>query len=313
VLELSSEALADRRTSGTRLDVAVLTNIKTGRLDQHNTQAAYQRIKRRIFQHLKPGGLAIVNADDHRCRNLLQRLPHDRLTYALHAEADLSARVVERHGGEQTFFLLWGDQSVPVRTRMIGDQHVSNCLAAAAVGLALRLPLETIARGLEAVERVPGRLERLEHGQPFRTFVDVVATPETLALALRAVRYTTRGRLRVVYGSSAVLSAAQRALIGRVLERGADQPILTGAALGAAGPREALHQVLDGFDRPERAHVLPNRAAAIRYALDAAREGDAVLVAGCAGLADAERALIAQHLAEPRREPALAGRLRIVG
>jgi UDP-N-acetylmuramoyl-L-alanyl-D-glutamate--2,6-diaminopimelate ligase len=280
VLELSSSALAERRASGIELDAAVLTNIKCEHLDLHNRPQAYQKIKRRIFSLLKTEGLAIVNADDHRCRNMLAEIDCGCLTYALHAEADITANVLERETSEQTFLLSAGDDAAPVRTRMIGDHHVSNCLAAAAVGLASGLDLETIVRGLEAVERVPGRMERLECGQPFSVFVDAAASPEILSLSIKTVRQVTRGRVLVVFGPHQQSDSTRRAMLGRVVERGAHVAIITSDEPRQTEPLQIAHDVLDGFERPHKAQVIPNRSAAIQFALDQARPGDAVLIAG---------------------------------
>jgi len=280
VLELSSLALAERRSSGLALDAAILSNIQSDHLDEHNSPRAYQLIKRRIFKLLKPGGLAIINADDHRCRNLLPKIKAPCLTYALHAEADITASVLERFVSEQTFLLSAGDETAPVRSRMIGDYHVANCLAAACVGLAAGFDLATIVRGLEAVERVPGRMERLECGQPFGTFIDAAQSPETLTLAIKTVRQVTSGRTIVVFGPRADTDGPKKAMLGRVLERGAHLPIITSDEPRQVGPLETAHQVLDGFQRPGKAHVIPGRAAAIRFALSQARAGDCVLIAG---------------------------------
>src|SRR5207302_11267856 len=121
------------------------------------------------------------------------RLDGPCMTYALRAEAEITANVLERSPSEQLFLLSAGGDTFPVRTRMIGDHHVSNCLAAAAVGLSLGIELESIVRGLEAVERVPNRLERLECGQPFSVFVDAARSRETLSLAIKTMRQVTRG------------------------------------------------------------------------------------------------------------------------
>lgn len=280
VLEISSQALAQRRVSGIGLDAAVLTNIQQDHLDEHNTARAYHKIKRRIFSLLKTGGLAVINADDHRCSSLIPQLTGPVLTYALHAEADVTASVIERCRSEQAFLLSAGDDSAVVRTRMIGDGHVSNCLAAATVGLALGLELATIVRGLEAVDRIPGRLERLECGQPFGVFVDGSSAPETLAQAIKTVRQVTGGRVFVVCGSRGGADRNQRALVGRVLERGCHVPVLTSDDPGHEEPLEIAHGLLDGFAKPSKAQVIPDRAAAIRWALSHAREGDSVLISG---------------------------------
>jgi UDP-N-acetylmuramoyl-L-alanyl-D-glutamate--2,6-diaminopimelate ligase len=323
VLEISSRALAGRRVAGIELDAAVLTNLKQDHLDEHNTPGAYQKIKRRIFSLLKPGGLAVVNADDHRCRNLLTKIDGACLTYALHAEADISASILERSRSEQTFLLTAGDEAAPVRTRMIGDHHVSNCLAAAAVGLALGIDLALIVRGLEKVEYVPGRLERLECGQTFGVYVDSATAPETLSQAIKTVRQVTHGRVFVVYGSRGGSDKAQRALAGRVLERGAHVPILTSDDPGHEEPLQIAHDLLDGFERPHKARVMPDRAAAIRWALSQAKEGDAVLISGKGDrggqligrkrVKHDDREIACQWLYERDQQPMERPRFRVVG
>jgi UDP-N-acetylmuramoyl-L-alanyl-D-glutamate--2,6-diaminopimelate ligase len=280
VLELSSRALAERRVSGIMLDAAVLTNIQDDHLDLHNTFQAYRQIKRRIFKLLKPGGLAVVNADDHRCRAMLPKIKAACLTYAIHSEADIQAEVLERCLSEQTFLITAGDETATVRTRIIGDPHVSNCLAATAVGLAMGFDLPTIVRGLEKVDRLPGRMERIECGQPFGVFVDAAATPETLSQSIKTLRQATRGRVFVVAGSREGTAANRRALLGRVIERGCHVPVLTSDDPGHEQPLQIAHEMLDGFQRAGKAQVIPNRAAAIRWALSQAREGDSVLMAG---------------------------------
>jgi UDP-N-acetylmuramoyl-L-alanyl-D-glutamate--2,6-diaminopimelate ligase len=280
VIEVSSRALAEHRASGMELDAAVLTNIQSEHLDEHNSARAYQQIKRRIFKLLKTGGVAVVNADDHRCRNLVGELSAPCLTYALHAEADVTAQVLERCPSEQTFLLTAGSDSAPVRTRMIGDHHVSNCLAAAAVGLSLGIDWQAIIRGIEAVERVPCRMERLECGQPFSVFVDAAGSPESLALAMKTARQVTAGRLLAVFGPRAETDGAKKALLGRVLERGAHVPIITSRVGREPELLRMAHDVLDGFNKPQKAQVIPDRAAAIRFALSQARADDCVLIAG---------------------------------
>jgi UDP-N-acetylmuramoyl-L-alanyl-D-glutamate--2,6-diaminopimelate ligase len=279
VLELSAQALAERRTSGIELDAAILSNIHSPPNGSQLPRSS-EKIIWRLFRHLKTGGLAIVNADDHRCRRLLAEIKSGCLTYAIQSEADITARVLERHPSEQTFLLCAGDETVPVRTRIVGDPHVSNCLAAAAAGLASGLDLITIVRGLEAVERVPGRMERLECGQPFSVFVDAADAPEKLTLAIKSIRQVTRGRLFVVFGPRDDAEPPRRALLGRVIERGAHVAIVTTHQHGQRKPSPAAHDLLDGFDRPQKANVIPNRTTAIEFALAQAGPGDAVVIAG---------------------------------
>jgi len=279
VLEFSTQALAERRTSGIQLDAAILTNTH-GATGDHNSPRACEKVTSRLFRQLKTGGLAIINADDHRGRRLLADLNVASLTYAIHSEADIAARILQRHASEQTFLLSAGDETTPVRTRIIGDPHVSNCLAAATAGLASGLDLETIARGLEAVDRVPGRMERIECGQPFSVFVDAADSPQKLALTIKSIRQVTPGRVFVVFGPPENTDPPRRALLGRVIERGAHVAVITNHQPGRKKLLPTAHDLLDGFERPQKAQLIPRRTAAIEFALDQASPGDAVLIAG---------------------------------
>jgi UDP-N-acetylmuramoyl-L-alanyl-D-glutamate--2,6-diaminopimelate ligase len=202
------------------------------------------------------------------------------LTFGLHRQADVTAHVLERSLGEQTFYLEAGSDSVPVCTRMIGDHHLYNCLAAAAVGLLYGLPLTTIARGLEAVESIPGRMERLDCGQGFGFFVDEASSHDSLAMCLKTARQVTSGRVICVTSAGNSADSAQRALLGRVLEKHSSLCAITGESGKAPKSLAFAHDVLDGFQRVGKAHVIPCRDKAIHWAIEEAREGDTVVVCG---------------------------------
>ncbi len=280
VMEVSSRALAERRPAGIELDAAVLTNLRRDHLDFHGSVLNYRRAKGRLFDLLKPEGFVVLNADDAASQSFQSQLDHPALTFGMRSPAEVTATVLERHLSEQTFLLSAGSESVPVRTRMIGDHHVYNCLAATSVALVMGLDLTTIARGLEAIERVPLRLERIECGQPFGVFVDAAKTPDRLAVALKTLRRVTEGRVICAFSADELTQRAHRPLLGRVAERHADVGILTSGEVHYEEPLKIVHDILDGYDRPARAHVIPGRANAIRWALQQAGPRDTVLIAG---------------------------------
>jgi UDP-N-acetylmuramoyl-L-alanyl-D-glutamate--2,6-diaminopimelate ligase len=279
VVELSNSGLAEQRAAGTELAVAVLTDLRHAHKEQHGSTANYRAITQRTFGLLREGGVAVLNADDPGSQSVLSNLNRPALTFGLHRQADVTAHVLERSLGEQTFYLEAGSDCVPVRTRMVGDHHLYNSLAAATVGLLYGLPLATIARGLEAVDSIPGRMERIDCGQDFGFFVDEASSHDSLAMCLKTARQVTNGR--VICVTSAVSSdAAQRALIGRVLEKHAGVSVITSESAKAPKSLAFAHDVLDGFQRPGKAHVIPSRDKAIRWAMEEAREGDTVVVCG---------------------------------
>jgi UDP-N-acetylmuramoyl-L-alanyl-D-glutamate--2,6-diaminopimelate ligase len=284
IVEASSVALAERRMAGVELDGAILTNIRRDHLDFHGTTRNYRQAKTRVFDHLKAHGFAVLNADDPASEALTTQLSCPLITFGRRQPADVTAHVVERFQGEQTFLLSAGSETVPVRTRMIGDHHVSNCLAVAAAGLVMGLPLTTIARGLEAVDHISNRLDRVECGQDFGVYVDCADTPDRLAVALRAVRQVTQGRLICLISGAVDNRRSERPMLGRVAERSADVGIITNRdAAGHVDSSEIAHDILDGWDRPARAHIIPTRTSAIRCALEQAKRGDSVLIAATTG------------------------------
>jgi UDP-N-acetylmuramoyl-L-alanyl-D-glutamate--2,6-diaminopimelate ligase len=279
VLEASSVGLAQRRIAGIELDAVCLTNVRREHLDTHGSLANYRRIKGRIFSQLAADGFIVLNADDPTSVGFLAEVQHPTLTVGLNTAGELRATPIERFRSEQTFLLTIGSDTATVRTSIIGDHHLYNCLLAAAIGAGYGIALSTIVRGLEAVERVPGRMDRVECGQPFGVFVDSAHTPDALATTLRALRHVTEGRVICVYAAGRDRDRSKRPLVGRAIECGADIGILT---------RNDSHQsytdvaadVLRGCDRPKRMHLVSDRAEAIGWALAQAAPGDCVLLAG---------------------------------
>jgi UDP-N-acetylmuramoyl-L-alanyl-D-glutamate--2,6-diaminopimelate ligase len=281
ILEAPSTALAQQRLAGLDLDVAVLTNVRREHLDLHGGTDNYRAAKLRLFDHLKPTGLAIVNADDPTSSDLLDQLDCPALTIGVRQAAEISGRIIEKSAGEQILLIRAGNQVAPVRTPLSGEFQIYNVLSACAVGLALGLELPSIARGLQSVPPLAGRLEPVICGQSFGVWIDISQTNCQLAAALHTLRSITNGRMICVATTTPGQTEQQRAQLGRLVERGADRCILTANRLGQAIDYEPYHQVLDGFQHTHRGHVIPDRLAAIEYALSVAQPGDAVLISGC--------------------------------
>jgi UDP-N-acetylmuramoyl-L-alanyl-D-glutamate--2,6-diaminopimelate ligase len=280
VVEISSHAIAQRRIAGIELVAACLTNLRRDHLDYHETLLNYHRTKGRIFQYLSPGGVAVINADDPASLDYAPLVPSGVLSVAMHKPANVTAALVERFKSEQTFLVTAGEMTAAVRTAMIGDHNISNCLMAAAVGLAEGIDLPTIVRGLENVGRVAGRLERIECGQPFGVYVDYAHTSDALAVALDTLAEVTAGRLICVFGAGGNRDASKRPLMGRAVEARADVAIVTTDNPRHEDPQAIAAEVIAGFEQPAEARYVPDRAEAIGYALSLATADDCVLIAG---------------------------------
>ena len=279
-VELSSQDLAFRHSAGLQLDAAILTRIRSEAGNLHGSQVNYVRAKRRLLSALTPDGVAIINMDDRCSCNILATLDRPSLTYSLYGDADVRATVLERQPSEQTFLLHAGNDTAVVHTRVVGDTHLSHCLAAAATSLVAGLPLAEIASGLSALVDIPGHLQRVECGQPFSVFVDSTNHPDTLSMRLNELGRLTSGRLICVYGPPRQAPPEQRARLGRVVERSSAVGIITSNNTGDNSQLEIAHDVLDGYQQASRGHIIPDRQDAICWALDQARSGDTVLLSG---------------------------------
>jgi UDP-N-acetylmuramoyl-L-alanyl-D-glutamate--2,6-diaminopimelate ligase len=292
VLEVTSHGLAQHRVAGCDFDVAVVTNITHEHLDYHGSLEAYQQAKARLFEgladsHRKPGvpKVAVLNRDDDSYR-YLSPIPADRqVTYALHAEADVTAKAVTYAPDATRLTLHLPDGTRPVETALVGAYNVSNVLAAAATGVALEIDPQAIVDGIATVDGVPGRMERIDAGQGFLAIVDFAHTPNALRVALEAAQGMVEGRVIVVFGCAGLRDREKRTMMGRHAGELADVVVLT-----AEDPRtEDLDQIIAasaaaaqaaGKEEGEDLFRVRDRGEAIRFACELARPGDLVMACG---------------------------------
>jgi UDP-N-acetylmuramoyl-L-alanyl-D-glutamate--2,6-diaminopimelate ligase len=295
-VELSSHALDQDRTAGTRLDAAVVTNVTQDHFDYHGDYPAYLASKARIVEHLKPRGAAFLFADDPGCRRLCERLSRrdDILTYGFQPHADVRGEIIEDSiaGTRFRIFLPGEAQPITADTPLIGRHNVANALGAAAAAQRLGATPGDIVAGLETLTSVPGRLERIDCGQPFEVFVDYAHTDDALRRAVECVRRLTHGRIICVFGAGGDRDRTKRPLLAQAASS-ADMVIVTSDNPRTEDPQKIIADILAGFSPAIRPRVEPDRAAAIALALEDAQPGDCVLIAGkgheCEQIIGAER------------------------
>ena len=273
LLEVSNKSLSQRRIAGIRLDSVCVTHVTDAHLDWHNSVQSYRDTEQRIFDYLAPEGVAILNADDPVSMQWLDRVDGPLLTYGMGTQAEISARLVEQHANEQLFLLTSGCESAMVRSAIIGTHHVSNSLAAAALSLSYGIDLQSIAAGIEAVEKLPSRMERVDCGQGFPVYVDAAKTPDALCATLRTARQLSEGRVICVLGDPAWSPAStEQCVVSRVVQRMADLVIVTADLAPVEG--------LPPGKKAAHVEVVAGRAEAIACAVAVAEQGDVVVIAG---------------------------------
>lgn len=278
-IEFSSHALDQDRAAGTSIDVGVITNITQDHFDYHRDFSTYRQVKSRIAEYCKPNGMLLLNADDEGCRTLLERgLPGATQTFAVDRPADVSAVVISESVEGTQFEISFPNDHVEVFTPLIGRHNVSNCLAAAAAAFQLGISVNRIREGL-LLDRVPGRMERINCGQPFQVFVDYAHTDDALRRIVRCLRRLTSGRVICVFGAGGDRDQAKRPLMGRAASE-AHVAVITSDNPRTESADTIIEHILAGFPAEQTPHVESDRKTAISWALDHARPGDCVVIAG---------------------------------
>ncbi|MGA2393147.1 MAG: UDP-N-acetylmuramoyl-L-alanyl-D-glutamate--2,6-diaminopimelate ligase [Candidatus Lustribacter sp.] len=266
-MEVSSHALALGRVDDVRFRAAALTNVTRDHLDFHGTLAHYVAAKRRLFDL---ASLAVLNVDDAVGRTFAGEFVA-ATTYAIDRNAQLRATNVVLEGN-RTRFEAGGMQ---LEIALPGRFNLANALAAIGLARAGGFDDESIVRGLAAARAVPGRMERIG-AFGIDAIVDYAHTPDALANVLRAARETTRGRLIVVFGCGGDRDPGKRVEMGRIAAAAADAVIVTSDNPRGENPAAIAAAVADGIV----AEVILDRRTAIRRAINDARAGDTVVVAG---------------------------------
>jgi UDP-N-acetylmuramoyl-L-alanyl-D-glutamate--2,6-diaminopimelate ligase len=282
-MEVSSHALDQYRVDGTHYAAVCFTNLSHDHLDYHKTLDAYFEAKARLFTTTFTTRAAI-NVDDEHGALLAERARNAGLhvlTYSA-GHGELHATNVDLARDRTRMQLCWPDgTTTSITTQLVGRFNVENAVAAAATARLAGFEADVIAAGLGAPVAVPGRMERIEAGQPFLVLVDYAHTPDALDRLLNASRSLTApgGRVVVVYGCGGDRDRAKRPIMGSVAARGADLAFLTSDNPRSEAPNAIIDDVLRGAGGTTPT-VEPDRRNAIRQALATAHPGDVVVIAG---------------------------------
>lgn len=282
VIEVSSHALDQERTSGVEFQVGVFTNLSGDHLDYHKTMEAYFSAKRRLFESLSPESVAVINQDDPRGRILAEATPARVIWYGLNPGADLWAKIQRIDEKGSRFLVIRRDEQAYVTTPLIGRHNILNCLAAAAACFELGVDLAAVADGLQRVATIRGRLERVPTDAPYQVFVDYAHTDDALANVLSSLRPLTQGRIIVVFGCGGDRDRSKRPRMAAAAEKLADRIVVTSDNPRSEQPQKIIEDIVAGLGKGGRhkTDIEIDRRTAIAAAIHQAHPGDLVLIAG---------------------------------
>ncbi len=282
VMEVSAHALALKKTAPIFFDVGIFTNLTRDHLDFFGDMERYGEAKRELFAPERCR-FGVYNADDPFTRELVKwETPH--ILYGLEEPADAFALIEEESvEGSRLLFNL-SDELCEAKLRLLGRHNVRNALAAACAARRLGASPEHISRGIEGVERVDGRLERVAAFRGAEIFVDFAHTPDGLEKSLACLKELCEGRLIVLFGCGGNRDGGKRKQMGETAARLADFAVLTSDNPRFEDPCAILAEIEEGYRALSEEYVaVEEREKAIEYALKLLGEGDILLIAGKGG------------------------------
>lgn len=282
-METSSHALALGRVYGIQFHTAVFTNLTRDHLDFHKTMEAYFAAKQILFtgQGAAAPRFAVINYDDDYGRQLQIKPDTEVFWYGLEEGATTRARKVSSSFEGLRFEIQHHGRTYPVESPLVGKINVYNILAAWCAGASYGIDPAVMSEGIAQCRAVPGRFERVEVGQPFLVVVDYAHTDDALRNAISVARALTSKRVITLFGCGGDRDRSKRPFMGMAAAELSDFVVLTSDNPRSEDPIDILNDALVGVRRFDTPHIIePDRAIAIRRALEQAAPGDVVLLAG---------------------------------
>jgi len=290
VMEVSSHALEQGRVYGLHYDVAAFTNLTRDHLDYHQSMESYFAAKAKLFRGdgAAPPDVAAMNLDDEyglKLRDIALESGSEVIGYGLREGRAMAESIVYSAIGTR-FHLRLGDEAIDCQSGLIGEINIYNMLAASTAAYARGCGLTQIRDALGSFQRVPGRFERVDCGQPFVVVVDYAHTDDALRNLTRIARQLlaqqkSSGRVITLFGCGGDRDRSKRPLMGRAAGEGSDFVVLTSDNPRSEDPQAIIADALPGLEQTGSRHAVePDRRKAIALAIAEAKPEDIVLIAG---------------------------------
>jgi len=280
-LEVSSHSLDQGRVEGIEFDAAVFTNITSEHLDYHRNMEDYFKAKAKLFYSLKKDGFAILNADDEKVISLKDSLADNILTYGFSEKADVRAENVRLSLEGSAFKVRTPIGTFDIDTKLVGRHNISNILASVAVSHVFGVDINAVKEGVDSSIGAPGRLERIDQGQPFMVFVDYAHTEDALKNILTLLREVGRRRIITVFGCGGNRDKTKRPAMGKAACSLSDDVVITSDNPRFEPPECIIFDIEKGIEGQfSNYSVEIDRRVAIEKALRMADADDVVVIAG---------------------------------
>ncbi|MGC9325034.1 MAG: UDP-N-acetylmuramoyl-L-alanyl-D-glutamate--2,6-diaminopimelate ligase [Desulfomonilia bacterium] len=278
IMEVSSHALDQNRVAGLEFACAVFTNLSQDHLDYHKDMEAYFLAKKRLFENYLSGD-AIINVDDPFGKRLYSEYP-SAVTFGRDPEASIRLLGLASTTSGLSLSLSSPAGDVHISSPLLGEMNAYNIMAAFGVCLSRGIDPGIIVSGIEALDSVPGRMEKLNNPFHRTIIVDFAHTPEALRTALASARGFTDGRIICVFGCGGDRDKTKRPLMGKIASSYSDVTIVTSDNPRTEDPSSIIEDILTGIDDRSTILVEPDRAGAIRKGIMSMNSADCLIIAG---------------------------------
>lgn len=280
VLEVSSHGLDQGRLKNIKFNVAIFTNLSQDHLDYHHSMENYSDAKKRLFDSLSSSGKAIVNIDDIWSAKMIENTKAEIITYGIKNErTDLFAKNITFSFSGLQFDLFYRGEKHKVSSSLIGRYNVYNILAAIAASLEEKLSLSEIIKSVSTFKSATGRLEKIDSNKDFQVFIDFAHKPEALKNVLFTLKELHPKRIITIFGCGGDRDREKRPLMGKISSELSDISIITSDNPRSEDPISIISQIVKDMKK-DSFLIEPDRYKAIEKAINLAKKGDVVLIAG---------------------------------
>ena len=280
-LEASSMGIEQRRIDSIDFDVAIFTNLTHEHLDYHGTMQNYFLAKKKFFDDLKEGAVAVTNVDDPYGMQIVKDTKAKVVTYGIDNDADYRITEYQLLKNKTRFKLEFGSRVYELETNLVAKFNMYNLLGALAALVESGLSIEDLQPFLNDIHQISGRMHRVDDGQPFNIIVDYAHTPDGIEkLGQFASAITPKDkRIIVVLGSAGKRDKTKRPIMGAVLDKYCDMIILTDEDSRNEDPYVIAEEIAQGIEKTNYV-IIVDRYDAIRQAIEMAEPNDLVMVLG---------------------------------
>ena len=286
VMEVSSHSLVMSRVASCAFEAAIFTNLTQDHLDFHKTMEDYFEAKKILFDgHTCAAKSAFINKDDPYGKRILADRKVsglDSFSYGFSPGSSFRIRDWKSTAQESNMVIRYENRDIKIKTPLLARYNAYNLCGAFAAATIAGIDRTAILQGIENMKQIPGRLEKIDHGQPFLVFIDYAHTEDALRQVLSTLRPYTRERLIVLFGCGGERDKGKRPIMGRAAGELADEVILTSDNPRSENPATILQQIKTGVEKSGNSnlHLIPDRKEAIEFALKLAAPTDTLLLAG---------------------------------